>query len=340
MEPKESNETIQQPSAVTPGAGLEAEEYVARELVRTRKALKWTQAASVGACLVVVLSMGTITMGFARSMEPQEAATIAKGLVDQHVGDKLPEVKQYIKERVPRLIAQVPSYVKQQMPSYRQNLEAQLETQFDRYADQSSQELQRQFDAFLDSDKDEVQALLTNSQDPKALQNMDANLKVMFTKYLNNTEIGGETLQTKIDMSLDGLTDVDSKMKRLASNQGLTDQEKKARRAIAILLKTVDTNPDLQKANTAVASLQQNAPAQIQDAANGLLQWNAAGEATFTQPGKAPITLMRKPTAETGGRAMTMGKPNPAQPNAVKPNLVKPNQVLPSQTKPQPVQKK
>ncbi len=57
--------------------------------------------------------------------------------------------------------------------------------------------------------------------------------------------------------SLDGLTEVDTRMKRLAANKNLTDEEKNTRKAIATLLKSVDTNPTIAQARSAVDSMRQ-----------------------------------------------------------------------------------
>jgi hypothetical protein len=303
----EPNIIIEEPSVVTPEAGVEAEQYVAKELIRVRKALRMTQVMAVTLCVLTVVSMGTITYGFAQSLEPHHAATIAQGLISEHVDDQIPQFKQYIKEKVPVLISQVPGYVKQQLPQYRENLESRLGSALDHYAEQTSQQFDTQFDAFVTANQPGIKALMSNSQDPEAMKALDTNLKQMREEYVDHTEVNGETLQSQIGQSLAALTEIDGKMKRLAANKNLTDEEKKTRRAIAILLKSVDTNPSIAQARAAVDNLKQNGAQQVQTAVQGVLTYTGSGEATFAEPGKPPTTFLLKkapvvsqPVAKTG----------------------------------------
>ena len=50
------------------------------------------------------------------------------------------------------------------------------------------------------------------------------------------------SIKDKIDKSLDALKKMEGQMDRLANATDLTSQEKKTRRAIAIIAKTVDKN--------------------------------------------------------------------------------------------------
>ena len=314
MDPREPDELIEQPSIVTPAAGLEAEQYVDKELVRTRKALRLTQILGVLYVIVTIVSVGSITVGFARSLEPDEAANIAKGLVAEHVNDQVPAFKQYIKENVPILIARVPAYVKKELPIYRVNLETQLESNLDHYSEQTSQQLQDRFDTFLTANQGGVKSLMANSQDPQALSTLDNNLKLMFADYIDNTQVNGVTLRSEIDQSLEALGEIDIKMKKLAGNKGLTDDEKKTRRAIAILLKSVDTSSNIAEARTAVDSVRSTSPAEVQSAVQGVMQFNGPDEATFTEPGKPPMVFVRKPGRPAAKGAKTAIPPSASHP--------------------------
>jgi hypothetical protein len=263
--------------------------------------------------------MGSITVGFARALQPNEAATITKGLISEHVDDQIPEFKRYLKEKTPALIAQVPGYIKKQLPEYRANLESQLESNLDHYAEQSSTQLGDRFDTFLTANQASVKGLIDNGNDPKALATFDSNLKAMFKDYLTNTQINGETLQSKIDQTLDGLTQVDTRMKRLAANKNLTDEEKKTRKVIATLLKSVDTNPEIAQARTAVASIRQESPAQVQAAVQGVLKYTGPDEATFQEPGKPPVTFVRKKDAPASAVKAAPVAPAPPKPSAPTP---------------------
>ncbi|MBI3192129.1 MAG: hypothetical protein HYZ36_05630, partial [Pedosphaera parvula] len=58
--------------------------------------------------------------------------------------------------------------------------------------------------------------------------------------YLEEKPEGGESIKEKLDTSLDALKRIDKQMERLATAKDLTPQEKKTRRAIAIVSKKLD----------------------------------------------------------------------------------------------------
>ena len=73
------------------------------------------------------------------------------------------------------------------------------------------------------------------------MQQLGTDLEKEFMKWLRETPAGkGETITQKIDKSLVALRDIEKKMAHLAANKNLTPQEKKTRRAIAIVGKTVE----------------------------------------------------------------------------------------------------
>jgi hypothetical protein len=56
--------------------------------------------------------------------------------------------------------------------------------------------------------------------------------------------VGGESLQTKLGSALTTLTELEKRMAKLASNRNLSPEEKKARRAIALLASSIESkNP-------------------------------------------------------------------------------------------------
>jgi hypothetical protein len=209
-------------------------------------------------------------------------------MIGQNITDHLPELKSYAKEQVPILIAQVPDYVKTELPKYRQNLVNKLESDIGAYAKQTAPELGAKMDDFFKQNKDAVGQLMQNNQDPVAQAAVSAGLKNMFGDYLRSAQINKETLESKISQSLTALDSVDNRLKHLAANKGLTDNEKRARRAIAIVLLKVDEN------QPKLAEITDNAKQQI-DATplNGVLQWKNNDEAVFTAPGKPPVIFKR-----------------------------------------------
>lgn len=264
--------------------------YLNDEIRELRSALSFTRIGGLVFVVVITIYLGTITNGFAKNLEPTQAATIATGLIAERVNDNIPTFQRYVKEQVPRMIERAPEYVKQEAPRLRQNLESQLDTDIRDYSKQTAPELASRLDAFLTQNKESVGVMLQRGQDPQAQTQLGANLKQMFADYLNETTVNGETLQSKIDQSLAVLTSIDERMRHLAANKNLTENEQRARRAIAILLRKVDeSKPELEaiKARLTIDTTP----------LEGTLQWQSPDEAVFTAPGKPPVTFVRKPGA-------------------------------------------
>jgi hypothetical protein len=286
------------------GEGV-AERYVDHELVRARTSLKQTRVVCIVLFLFVAIYMGDITYNFAQAMEPHQAATIAKGLISQRINDNIPQVQEYIRKEVPTYISKVPDYIKTEMPRYREQLEARVESDFRNYASQTSNDLGNRLDTFLVNNKDSVATLLQANRDPKQMQKWTENLRDVFSGYLNATPTGGnETLRDKLEASLDSLHRVEAKTKRLAEANDLTPDEKKAKLAIATLLKTIG---DKQLA-------EQVSEVQTVPTING---GNDAGHATYT-PSTASNVKPHLPGAEDGP-STAPGKPAPAPAAGSKP---------------------
>jgi hypothetical protein len=58
--------------------------------------------------------------------------------------------------------------------------------------------------------------------------------------YIHESPQNGEALGVQIDKSLSSLQEIQKKMHHLAANKNLTPEEKKTRRAIAILSTSID----------------------------------------------------------------------------------------------------
>src|SRR2546423_4035541 len=100
--------------------------YLATEIRNLRRNLMITRIAGTAFVVFAALYIGSITKGFADSMQPVEAATITTGIIADRMNDNIPTFKRYVKEQVPIMIAKVPDYVKQEVPKLRKDLETQL----------------------------------------------------------------------------------------------------------------------------------------------------------------------------------------------------------------------
>ncbi len=292
-------QTLSEQPATTAEFSL-ADQFVQSEILRCRRNLRLTQIGGTTLAAFTVYSLLFITNGFATALQPNEAAAIAQGMIQARVSDGIPKFQSYIKEQLPIMVARVPDYAKQQIPIYRRKIENQLEKEIDVYAKQTAPQLDQRVDAFLNDNKEAVRAMIVSGGDPQSSAALGQNMKQMFFDYLSSTSVGGETLQSKIDQTLTDLTTISLRVKRLADNKNLTDNEKKARRAVAILLRSVDDNPNLQQAAKAFQNIDTTPM-------TGALQWKNQDEAVFTAPGKPPVIFVRK------NGALPSGPPLPAK---------------------------
>lgn len=232
------NEAPRTPVDGTSGEGT-AERYIHTELKRAKDSLLRTQIIS---SLAVVLLGGYtlyVTSRFREAMQPQEAAKIAQGLVAQRLDDGGVQFADYVKKEVPNYFRQAPDYAIKRLPEFRQELEERVNTSIETYAKQSSEQLGGEVDKFLENNKEAVGTLIKDGQNPEATAKINAELKNVFVKYLDEPAPDGESMKAKLDKALDVLKKVEARTKRLAMAKDLNPAEKNAKKAIAVLLKTV-----------------------------------------------------------------------------------------------------
>jgi hypothetical protein len=219
---------------------VNTEQYIQEEIEATKKSLLTTQI--VGSAVVVVLFfyLGSIALRFQQNLEPSEAATITKGIIVQKVDEAAPQFTSYIKEQTPALIRQVPDYAIEQLPGYREQVEQKLETQFLAYCEDTSDELSKSMDDFLAANQDSFEQIMLTGTDEQETNALAENLRVMFVDYLQNESDGGETISYKLNEALNSLHEIERKTTRLATASDLTPQEQKTRKAIAVMLSTID----------------------------------------------------------------------------------------------------
>ena len=231
-EPQTTEETM------TPS--LVADQFVTTEVAKARGALKQTRIVGTIVFLFVFFYIGSIAVHFHQSLQPSEAAEIAKGMVAERVNDGAPQLTAYLKKEIPDVIAKAPDYVMQELPNYRKQLEDRLEGQFKQYTNETSKQLSDELDQFLENNKDHFKTVILSGQDPQATQELAANLRQLFISYLAEKPEGDESIQQKLDASLDALAKIKTTTTKLAAGKNLTPAEEKTRRAIAVLLTTID----------------------------------------------------------------------------------------------------
>jgi hypothetical protein len=250
METPNNNNQDNTPAARTyetaPGGSGEpvAERFIHKELVDARKSLRVTQIVASVLAIGTMIYTGAIASQLNKTLEPTAAAQVATGLIATQVDEQGPQIASEIRQRIPKLIEEVPDYAIKQLPQYRTALESQVEADMNRYFTSSSKELGASFDELLDANKDSIAQMLKDGKDAEATKEVGDALEKEMLSYVGTVSLNGETLSTKLDGAYTSLTQVEKRMAKLASNKNLTPQEKKARRAIGILSRTIDAaNP-------------------------------------------------------------------------------------------------
>lgn len=224
-------------AAADDGAGgMVAEQFVSEELQKTRAALHRTRIVSSLLVLGLLGYLGYITATLSNALKPAAAAEIANGLIAERVEEQASTLSDDLKQRIPTLIADLPDYALKQLPDYREALEERIEADMTTHFSATSEQLGAHLEEFLTDHKDNIKEMLAVGADKEAVGMMGDDLEVEFLEYLKQKPEGSdESIQGKLDKTLEALQEIEKKMERLAHAGDLTPQEKKARRAIAIL---------------------------------------------------------------------------------------------------------
>jgi hypothetical protein len=227
--------------AVVPSSGeAVAENYVADQLQSARAGLQRTRIIGIVLMVVIVGYLSYVTIKFQQSLRPDNAAEIASGMISQQVQDKGPEMAEQAKQRVQAMIAGLPDYALTQLPEYRVALEDRLEADLTKHCKETSDLLGQHLDQFLEEHKDKIKQILTTGQDREAVRQMGADLEHQLMEYLKEKPANGESVQDQINHSLRALREVEATVARLANAKDLNPQERKTRRAIALIAQTAD----------------------------------------------------------------------------------------------------
>jgi flagellar biosynthesis/type III secretory pathway protein FliH len=237
----ENNGPVHIPPSSVPEE-LAAREYIASEVRQASVSLQRTRLVCIVSTLIFLGYMWYLTAGLGRILQPRSAAETMTGLINEHVQEQAQDLAGQMQQRIPTLIAQIPDYAIQQMPSYREKLEQQFSTSLTTQCNTLAPQLQKQMDDYLDSHKDQVKDALTAGQDPAAVKEITSGMTEGFLAALKERPAGGESVQDKLDSSLQDLQAIQAKMDRLANATDLTPEEKKTRHAIAVMATQINKN--------------------------------------------------------------------------------------------------
>ncbi len=168
-------------------------------------------------------------------LQPKAAAEIVNLQLVGFVENNGPALAKDFKAEIPRLVARIPDLIVEQLPQIREGLEARLEDHLTAYCSETTKQLGNMFDEFLVGNKEAVKALVEAGQDPEGAKVLGQHLEIELRTYLRSTGPDGESIQQKLDSSLQELKRVDARLHRLAHAKDLTPQEKKLRHAIALI---------------------------------------------------------------------------------------------------------
>ncbi|MEO7716007.1 MAG: hypothetical protein ABIY70_07385 [Capsulimonas sp.] len=217
-----------------------SDKYLIAEVGKVRASLTRTRWICIASAVSTIVYLGVVTANFQQYVAPVSAANMTKAMIGQKLTDSAPLIIDGVKQQIPVLIAQVPTYAEQQLPIYRQRLEDQFEKDLTANLKKGSTDLDAKMDGYLTDNKDQINSVLSSNQDPAAVAKLGDNISHEFMTSLKTTSVGGESIQSKLDSSLESLSQVQTKMDRLANATDLTPQEKKTRHAIAVMTKTIN----------------------------------------------------------------------------------------------------
>lgn len=229
------------PANSKPSSGSQGEEvavsYVGEQLAKARKSLRGTRLICTVLILLVLGYMSFLTVALKKEhLDPKPAAEMATLQLSTMIQDNGPLIASRLKEEIPSFIAQFPDYVLRQLPVFREDLEKRLEGVFSDYCRTTSQGLEGHVDKFFSENKDAIKEFLDSSQDEKSMHELGESLEDQLQAYLGEKAGDGESVQEKLDKSLEMLDKIQARLHRLSIAKDLTTEERQLRHAIAVIM--------------------------------------------------------------------------------------------------------
>ena len=217
-----------------------AVQYVNDQLQKSAESLKRTRIVGVVVIVIVVAYMSFVTRGLVQYFEPASAATLAKGAIAERVTESADTLSRQLQDEVPHWLGQLPDFALKQLPIARLEIESKIEKTLSDNAKLTAGQIEKQIDLFLETSKDDIKTVLKDGQSLENVRHLGPELEKVMLSYLKARDAGQESIQDKFDHALADLDKVSARIERLAKATDLTPEEKRARRAIAVLLKKAD----------------------------------------------------------------------------------------------------
>jgi hypothetical protein len=228
-------------AAPAPAGGNDvAVEYVQQQLHHARVAFKRTQLVGIILIALITASISYLTTKWRAELNPKAAAKTAVDQLSARVIEHADELSDQLKQKAPQYIAGLPDMVLRELPARREELEKHLTTEIHDYCRRASKTMDKHLDQFFLDHKADIVEALKAADNKDALRALGTDLQDQIVGFLSEKPEQGESIKEKIDQALELLRRVEKTMDKLASGTDLTPQEKKARRAIAILTHHVD----------------------------------------------------------------------------------------------------
>jgi len=236
------------PENTKPAAGKTAEseqvaqQFVAAELAQARRNIKKSRIISVLLLAFVAGYMTILTNKLGPVLSPKGAADTATTLISGQVSERAPLIAGQLREQIPAMISKIPDTVITKMPEWREQIETKLEdTLTDNLRDQAVN-FGKHLDVFLTEHQPQIGELLNSANDKDKLRVVMSDIEKDMLNFLGDSVDGKESIKQKIDQALSTMTRMEKMVDRLANANDLTPQEKKTRRAIAIITQKIEVS--------------------------------------------------------------------------------------------------
>jgi len=233
-----------EPVRVVPLNEKLAQDFVAAELAQARSSLRKAQIVGIILLLFVGGYMSILTAKLKPFLSPEGAASTANDIIYAQVTERAPLIADDLKKRVPEMVARIPDVVIAKLPEWRTQIEDKVEDTLRSHMSDHSVQFGKRLDLFLADNQQQIGDLLKAANDKDKLQVVLTSIEQDMLSFLEEKFDEKESIKQKLDGALEKLTHMEQQMDRLANANDLTPQEKKTRRAIAIIVQKIDLARD------------------------------------------------------------------------------------------------
>ena len=216
-----------------------AEVYLAQEVHKARKSFRRTRLASLILIGLVGSYMTVLTAIMGRFLQPHEAAEVASGMLVQHLQTSGPALTVQLEREIPLVVRNAPLHLLQQLPVCREEIEKALALEFRSRCASFSGQLGAEMDRLIETHQTDIKNLLENAEDRAALRKILPDFERAITGFLN-TDSDGRLVKKQIAELAATLAQIEQRVDRLANGSDLTAEERKARRALAMLARVIE----------------------------------------------------------------------------------------------------